>query len=428
MQIVYIMLCILILWEIMHRKIDFISVAAISFILYTNNCIVGEVWIIQSDYFAYHANINFKTYFLICTQLLIIYIYIYLKRKKIVFIFGKRDIVEKKIYKREKNIGNNNDDIYFMIILFISITSFFYEIIFKIGISNFFSELSKSAVIERTSSIFGLSIWGALVCFFYYYSLRKKIYVIISASVLIMYLLLGSRAYIASAFVGLIIIKSFEWEKKLGKKSKKRVIFLTIIMFVFLIFYKVIYREIRAGDFSTAVTLLKDSITWNFLFDISEFRNILANYNYIIENNISFPIADTLARIISIIPFINDNFSTEYPLRLSVMLKEEINTSYGLGSTFWGECYAMGGIIFLLLMTFFWITFINYLNNKVKIRKSPYTIVMAAYLSFYIHRLDWLQVMGCLKIVMLLYIFNIAFNIIGNKYHVKNNLSRRETY
>lgn len=425
MQVVYIILCILIIWEVVRSRIDYVSIAAGSFLLYSSNCIIGRVWVPQSGYFAYYASIDLETYLLICTQMLIILLFLHMKRRGIRLVFGKKNTEYADKIAPLNGIGTaNGNKIYWIAILLVSIGSIIYSLVFEVGFSTFFSYITKADILEGTSFLFSLSIWGGLICFFHFYLTKRKIGTIVSAMIILISVLLGSRAYIASALVGILIIKSFGWNQKskndIDTKRNTHIIVLAVIMLLFLILYKLIYKEIRAGDFASALNVLTNPETWTNLFDIDELRIVCANYNYTIENQIHLPMIDVIARFVSFIPFVNDFVPTEYPIRFSTILKEGMNTTYGLGSNFWGETYAMGGGVFLLLLTIVWIIFINRLNEKAKASKSPFIITVVSYLSFYIHRLDWTQVMGCFKLVLIFYLIKVIFDLVFIRHNNRN--------
>ncbi len=427
MQLIYFIFCVLVVWETTHRRIDFLSIAAASFILYTSNCLIGEVWVPQSGFNAYESAIHLETYVLICAQLFIIFAFFYLKKKNIkIVVCGHSG---NKIQKRNDSflynaVVNKDNKFYWIVVLLISAGSIAYNLIFRIGLDTFFSYTAKGDILNETSFLFGIAIWGGLICFFHFFTVKKKIGSIVSAAVILTSVLLGSRAHIASALVGVLIIKSFGWHKKKREKirtnkgfgkNNRKIIVLAFIMLMFLIMYKLVYKEIRAGDIEGVLEVLKNPKTWSDLFDIDELRIVCANYNYVIEKHIKLPIMDVIARLVSMVPFANDYIPIENPLRFSTILRQEINTTYGLASNFWGECYAMGGVVFLMLMTFVWMTFINKITDLTFAGRSPFLLTVASYLSFYIHRLDWTQVMGCIKIVILFYLIKMIFDLVFGK-------------
>lgn len=427
LQILYIVLCLLIIYEVLLRNIDCISIAAISYMLYTSNCIIGKVWIPQSGINAYYANISIQTYTLIYFQLLIIYIFLFKLRYKAV------SGVKIKSFHYESSYINSVKDnkLYWIILVFLSYIIIFYYLIFKVGLSVFFSYASKGSILSETSMLFGLSIWGGLVCLLHYYLERNICGTILSSGIIILSVLLGSRAYIATAFVGVLLIKSFGWDNKKvvnKNKTKRRIILLGIIMLLFLIIYKLIYKEIRAGDFVGALKVISDSKTWIGLFDIDELRIVCADYNYTVDNHIRIPMLDVIARILSIVPFANDYIPLSFPLRYSDFLQTSIHTTYGLASNIWGEAYAMGGSVFLLLFTLIWLNGLNAVNNRIKTSKSPFLLTVVSYLCFYIHRLDWSQVMGCIKLVLVLYLLKFSFDYFKtNTISLEYSISHGET-
>lgn len=407
MQILYIILSFLIIIELFLRRVDCISIAAASFILYSSNCIIGKVWIPQSGYNAYYSDISFQTYSLIIIQLLIIYLFLLFKR------YGIESRIQIKSIRYEKSYKQNiNNKLYWRFILVLAYGIIGYYLIFKIGLSSFFSYTTKGEILSETSFLFGLSIWGGLICFYHYYLSRKYVGAALSFGIIIISVILGSRAYIATAFVGVLLIISFGWNKRVilnNSKTKRRIILLGTVMLAFLIIYKLVYKEVRAGDFVGALTVLSNSQTWLNLFDIDELRIVCANYNYTVDNHIRLPLSDVMARLLSIIPFANDYIPIEFPLRFSDYLQSSIRTTYGLASNFWGESYAMGGPVFVAFITFAWLFGLSAVNDRLKKTESPFLLTIVSYLSFYIHRLDWTQVMGCLKLVLVLFIVRIIF-------------------
>ena len=412
MRFIYFVLCILILCELLRRRIDFLSIAALSFILYSSNCLIGKVWVEQSGYNAYEADIHIHVYYLICTQLFVIYMFLLFRRNNVKFLRGNNSFTR---IKQDEKVENK---LYWTIILGVSVICIVYTFFCVIGIQSFFSYTPKADVLNKTSLMFGISVWGGLLCFFYNYIKSNKFGIIVSVILILFTVLYGSRAYLASAMIGFLVITSLGWKKR-GKennenvlKSNSKIIIIGSIMFMFLIIYKLVNKEVRAGDTEAISKVLTDASTWRTMFDIAELRIVCADYNWIIEKHFRLPVWDVVARLVSICPFANKVISVEYPIRFSGILQQGMRTTYGLANNFWGECYAMAGNGFVIVMTLLWMGLISKLNDRIKVSKSPFLLTVASYLSFYIHRLDWVQVMGCIKLVFLFFIMKIAFDMV----------------
>lgn len=416
MNLIYIFFALIIVLQISRRRFDFLSIAAVSFVLYTSNCITGRVWIEGGRLGTYYqSNIIPLTYMLIICQMLIIILSMHIS-----FINGKakwsRSIIQEESLGYEEYSEAEHTHFYWDVLLIFSVFEFIYTIFFQIGILSFFSYTRKNDLYEMTGVLYSLAVWGSVLCFMYGIQKGKKVFSIISMILILVTVISGSRAYLATALVGYIVIRAKKIKKV--KVSNRRMIVLGIIAFFFLLFYKNIYSEVRALDFGAVYKIITSPETYANILDINEFRITTSIYNYVVEEGFRLPVGDSIARLVSIIPFINNVIPTSYSLRFSsIAMNDFFGASYGLANSFWAEIYAMGGILLLMIVTGIWLHFIKWYNNFIngKAKMSPFALTIAAYCSFYIHRLDWLQVWGCIKSVLVFYLIWLAINRIRVK-------------
>ena len=308
--------------------------------------------------------------------------------------------------------AHNGSFFFWISLLFIAMIAICYVLFDVIGVANYFSGLHKVEIQKQLPKFFGLTGWACLLCFFHFRNVRNRKMEIVSMVGILFFMVLGSRALFATALVGALISKSFDYIEKNQENNNRRIIIYGILIFLFLILYKLIYEEVRAGNLIGVIDILGNLSTWINLFDIAELRIVCANYNYIIDHEWQLPVMDVVARLSSVVPFANNYFQTVYPLRFSAILMEEIHTTYGLASNCWGEIYAMSGsIIAVLVATAVWLTVIQYLNDRVRAGRSPFALAAVSYLSFYIHRLDWTEIIGCFKMVVLFFLVKLLFDI-----------------
>ena len=215
--------------------------------------------------------------------------------------------------------------------------------------------------------------------------------------------LIGSRAYLAPAILGLFILKGKDVKRVF--RNNIRVFIRIGLLFIALIVFKQVYRAVRALDFKEIFNLIDEGYIIESILFNGEGRTVFSIYNYEVMNSFRLPLTDTLVRILSIVPFVNNIIPTSYPLRFSRIARNSFfSAGYGVGSNFWAESIAMGGILFMLAITLLWILLLKMAHNRIKLKNFPYIAVVATYCSFYIHRLDWLQVMGCIKSIILIFI------------------------
>ena len=400
LKFLYILIAILIVIQILQRRFDFLSVAAGTYLLYTINCAHGLTWITRgATRYYYYAEIGNKTYGCVFIQMMIILVFLFADKSNVVLV--KRDrLKERNPIQREANHYPQ----FWRGIVLLSLLIFLYTIVFSIGISSFFSNTKKSELLSNVSFLFSLGIWGAILSFFHALKFEKK-QAVIPALLVLVTLLLGSRAYFASILIGLIIL--YQKKIKSAIRQNLKISICSAVLILFLMVYKNIYKAIRALDFSLVISSLKSGGVTSSIFDIGEFRTVFSIYDYIVMQEFHLPLADSFIRVISIVPFVNDFVPTSYPIRMSSIAKTIFfQSTYGVASNFWGETFAMGGIILLSIVTVLWLAFLRGANRYLDSDSdsAAFVITAATYCAFYIHRLDWTQVMGCLKSMLVFYI------------------------
>ncbi len=403
--------------QVAKRRFDFISFGAVTFIAYSINCAFGKTWITGgSTGYYYQSEISTMTYIMVLCQLLIINLFIFKERKNVRFVLHKNDtthiINSESILKERESIDY---PLYWKSLLIFCYISFGYNIIIKIGLSDFFSYSSKNLIGSQVSALFSFGIWGSILCFLHAIKRKDKAQIILSSILILITVLIGSRAYLVTVILGGIALK--RGHIKASIKDNLKIFIFGGLLVLFLLMYKQIYMAVRALDFASIVTILKTGVGLSSLADIGEFRTVFSLYDYVVSRNFRLPFSDTLARILSIIPLANNYIPTRYSIRLSGYLETEMHSSYGLGGSFWGESIAMGGPLFLLFLTLIWLIFLKKSSAHISGNKdsSIFVLTSASYICFYIHRLDWIQVMGCFKSVILFYLLYFLFTSFTNK-------------
>lgn len=402
-MIVYIILCGLVISQLINRRFDFLSIGAVSYIFYTSSCFVANVKIPGGTDYLYNTAINFKTYIIIYCQLFIMFIVLFASNHNL----GKR-----RHLKNQNDYHKNKKTIRFWdFMLIISAFIFLYNIFIRIGLLSFFSYASKAELSGRTGVLYQIAIWAVLGCFVNGVLTKSRIRIIVSLFLILITFIIGSRAYLATAMASVLVMYAAKIKNIL--KSNLKVLFLGLLMILILMLYKNVYSELRALDLEGAIYKLRNMTS---IIDVWEFRIICAVYNFVVENGICISVKDSFARVVSIVPFLNDYIHMDSPIRFSDSIQHEFfHASYGLGGNFWAETYAMGGVVFLCLMTFVWLIYLDNMKNKTMDYSSVFNIIVASYLSFYIHRLDWIQVLGCIKSVFCIYILYFLWNIFDTK-------------
>lgn len=424
MNFFYGILAISLVFISLNRSFDFLTAGALFLVLYTSSCFSGKVWVTGvGGIEIYSANISNTAYILIMLQLVI---YIVL-----LFIFdelNKKSSRSKALHgvNEQKQVEPSQAAVSFWnLMLAVTMVIFVYTILFEMGLSNFFSYARKGDLTEDIGPFFSLTQWLSVACFLNAVKVGNGKNAIVAIIPLLLTLLLGSRSYVVIAGIGAALIVSSKYGYL--RKIKARYVALGIVALMFMLLYKEVYQSVRALDFAAVARTLSDPSIINRMFDIEEFRINGALFNRIVETDFSIPIQDSLARIFSFVPFVSDAFTLEYPLRLSQYLQFNMfGTSYGLGGSFWGEAIAMGGVPFFFLIYVSWLQLLNWggrwLRSNSEMAVLPITFLV--YASFYIFRLDWQQVAGCFKNMLLLYLFWIFWKWIWGARHHQSALEK----
>lgn len=405
---IYFVLCVILLIDVFKTRINLMSLAKLSFIFYTSSCLLGNVWIERGIGDVYYSSqIGSKTYLLIYLQMLIFIVFAK------VSIFNIKIKHNKKLFVTDNNFISNIDLRCLDIISIISIIIFLYNIYFTVGFNNILSGAHKSDIINQTNFLFSFSIWGILISFVYSFKYSKKNILFLSSICLLVILLIGIRSYPVIAILCVVIIKSNEVKKILKNNLKWFIII--FILFVFAMVYKEIYRYVRLMDIDKIIETILNYNIFEDILSNPESRITFTLYDYVVSNNYKISLYDSLIRLFSLIPGVNNIFQSDLPIRFSEIARDILfGTSYGLGGSFWGETYAMFGTIGVIIVTYIWIKIIKY-GDKLLLSNNKYYCffsIILIYISFYIHRLDWVQVFGGVKSIIFWFVIYCFLKIL----------------
>ena len=93
---------------------------------------------------------------------------------------------------------------------------------------------------------------------------------------------------------------------------------------------------------------------------------------------------------------------TEDDKRFSRVIRQKANpsgASYGLGGSFWGEMYQAGGLAGVFLSALIIVSIVAGFNHAFSFSSNffPMALMYISFLSFYVHRNDFVLVIGSLK-------------------------------
>lgn len=407
-SIIYIIIIETMIVYIIRHKIDLLSVATICFLVYTIYCIPG---IGISGY--YVTKLSPKLYLCVYAQCIIILLFNILVRTR-----------EKTGLNRNVSISSYTDAVSpaliksFYIYTYI-IVAYAALNVFRIGFAGFAA--GKANVWEESNIFYIISLYGAYPAFAFGLHNRKKGIWVPSLLVELTIFFAGSRAFATTLVIILLCERGRElWDKR---KQNFKIYVLGAIAIVFLLMYRMVDRQIMAGDISGVLSTLRQPGSWLEAFEFNEPRVIIANYDYVLTTGFRLPFGDYIYRILDFIPGLTSliPIKLEYSDYFSSWLQDTLHAVRGVGGTIWGESYAMLGVFGILIFTIIWLGIINICNKHLDYHtpSSYFIVALGAYYAWYINRLDFNLVGQAFKVFILCFIiWAIPYLLLGGTINI----------
>lgn len=392
MQLVFITITLLLLLYITFypRRMDFFTVAAFSSIVYLYPAILGEF-----TKGGITTSISFNTYACLCLwELCLLLMTVFFDRYQFTFRNKKR----KKIRSEGGVIPNVNNNIAVFCLAMVEVVLCLYAIR-KYG--GLISSMKKVEMLSESDKITSYLKYIALFCLVYSFTNKGKyirVLRVMSLAFITYTFLLGHRSF---AVIGLLAIAehylSTNRKIRLSKVlSKHKAMTIAIIAGgLFFMFVKNIYAALFAGNFDLVLSRLSNPQYYYDVFLSSEASGIIRNLQNAVNSDVSYSVADYLLSFLTLIPFIGGKVArmlgySSFSEQLNLVFNERYNEGFGIGSTFIGEAYTAGGILWLLIVAFIVLVIFNALNRKVRMSQNglwcTFWLVTASYFTFYIYR------------------------------------------
>lgn len=394
MQIVFCTLCALVIAYVVFvpRKIDFFTVAAFSSIVYLYPALLGE----------YTKNgmtsaVSFTTYACICAWELVLLVMIVVNSKyRVTWKRGKKD--RNRRPQTISNMKNTRNNRAVFILAIVECVLCVYTIQ-KYG--GLFSSMRKVEMLAEGDKYTSYLKYIALFCFVYSFTNKGKlIYILRCLSLLFIgyTFLLGHRSF---AVIGIISI-AVSYFKTNGKirlstviRKNKTLVLLIMAAALFFLFIKGVYAALFAGNYELVLRRLSDPNYYYRAFLNSEASGILSNLQNVITNHTENSILNYLLSFLTLIPFVGGRFARALGYEpfsdiLNSQFNDRLDEGFGIGSTFIGEAYSAGGILWVFVVAILVLCICKLLNSKVLTTSdgimNTFWTVSAAYFTFYIYR------------------------------------------
>jgi hypothetical protein len=371
------------LYFILRNKIDLYLLFFTANVLYGSHVIYGSIYIPP---YTVQVNDNAKII------LMIIFIGIILFTMIVDRIENNK--VKKYVFQRNINISKNHAKV----ILLISLI--FFAIVLSYSISK--------GIISKRDLKSGIP--GMVLTLFYYFSalsfiasffLGKKLYIFLSAIQLVFIIVASARIYPILALISCVIIK-YNGRKLISKNTVKLVLISTMVLLITVVprYGKQMIEQAKQGNFMSYISVVLGSYE---IGQISYNLNATTSDEYTSDHTLDAVLFGAIPLLHRIIEY--------KPRRFSVYIYRDLNPgfNYGLGGTFWGESYVLGGFPGVLAFLFIVLLCINIINKRIFLGSVyyPFYILTAVYLAFYLPRNDILLIIATFKNLLFFSVFYI---------------------
>ncbi len=298
--------------------------------------------------------------------------------------------------------------------------------------------LSKSDLNEvyPLSKSFFISMPAGVACVYGIYK-KDKVLIFLGLLPIVLYVLIGFRAIAIVLIVAALLVKSHN--NPIVSRKSVRIAGITAMIFMSFVIYKQAYIPIKEGTFDFWQTNISRDDRFNSTFEFLLWASFSAEFGQV-SSNLELSTREDLsshhsysAVFLSSIPLLDsrDMGVSTYP-RFSDTILEHANPgfNYGLGGSFWGENFVLGGFLGVLVSAF-WFGFTVLLLQILIFKKNMYILLyFASNLVFLLPKTDVYAVIGIFKngIVLLGLPFLFLISIMAMKYfffEVINNTDNR---
>lgn len=415
----YLFMAVLFFVYTIKNRLDILAVGMVCYVVYTMYCFFG-----YGIAGFYRPKLSATLYWLVFTQMAMLLVFTSRKRRKDGTKYleqpGRCELTGEEAVKENKRV-TLAFELYTAVIVFFALIN-----MIPLGLSGFAQ--GKANVWENTNVLYIVSLYGAYPSFIYgLYAKKKRIWIpafLIECGIFFA----GSRAFLATMIVMFLCERGVAmWRKKQNNRS---VFILGALAICFLLMYRTIDKSLLEGNLRDALRILSQPETWLKALEFNEPRVIIANYDYSITSGIRLPAGDVIYRIIDIVPGMTRLFpiKLQYPEYFSDWLTESVHGSTGVGGSFWGESYAMWGLVGVVLFTALWIAWLRRANNHLDHHRpySSFVVALGTYHAWYINRLDFNRVGQSIKVMLLCFLIWACFYLvlggelrIGKKIRIK---------
>lgn len=377
------------------RKLDYLLVAVLSTFVYYFPALIGCLRV--SSYSDATVPIQTGVYLSVFAYVIVMTIFIFITDKykiKIGYrkVFKEQPLIPKTV---EKDVTTN---ISVLCVEIIGILLLLYSLKNNSGFSDGFNKMLLLASGNRFTEYLK---YIALFTFVYSFINSGRFINLCRGFSLILIgytFMLGHRSFIFLGFIGVIVYHL----QKVGSirlityiKSHLFMSIAVLLICFFFLFIKGVFAALITGQMDLVISRLTDPKYYINTLLVSESNSIMYNLQNVCETGMKYSVFQYLLGLILLIPGIGGTLGdvfgyTSFETELNLRFNDRLSEGVGLGSTFLGEAYSLGGILAVVIITtiFMWILIwlVRKSENSDNGLNVAFMSVILPYLTFYVHR------------------------------------------
>lgn len=371
------------------RKIDFFLISTFSIVVYYYPALIGEIYGVHGDTY-----ISFDTYFCII-----------LYTVSLLYYMIVNDRYNLSMYKHKQKEDSNDTACYSMInnhtiiVLDLLGVALLIYTIGKYGdIRHGFNKMQMLANANRFTEYLKYIALFTFVCSFISSGKGNRVARILSSVLLGYTFILGHRSFTVIGCIAIFVQKIESGEKVVFfeyiRKHKKAILGITALATVVL-FIKGVFSALITGQYDLVKSRLEDPEYYRATLLSSEANVITYNLKKVCESGMRYSFFQYFLGLFYLVPVLGGRIGTwfeytSFERMLNLNFNSRLDEGVGMGSTYLGEAYAVGGFLFVIVQS--WIAFII-MSWLMKMRQkhigkgaNTLCLIILSYFSFYIHR------------------------------------------
>lgn len=370
------------------RKLDFFLISSLSVITYYYPALLGGIYRLNGN-----IDISVGTY--ACISIYVIALLYYL-------FINDRYNLSLAMYDNKNDLEKGNNELItnrsIIALELIGMVLLLYTIGKYGDIRHGFNKMQMLANANRLTEYLKYIALFSFVCSFISKGEKILIARILSIVLLGYTFILGHRSFTVIGCIAIFVSKVESQDRVVFfnyiKKNKAAIIGISVLA-ILVLFIKGVFSALITGQYELVKSRLENPEYYRTTLLSSEANVITYNLQRVCESDMSYSIFQYLLGIVYLVPILGGRIGsifdyTSFERTLNLNFNSRLDEGVGLGSTYLGEAYAVGGYPFVIIQSFCAFILMSWMmktrSRHKSIESNAFFLIVLSYFSFYIHR------------------------------------------